>query len=711
MNQRRHQPSDNDKPRTGTLGPWRVEPEQLRLCHGDTTMALEPKLMALLVALISAQGEAVSRGALMQAIWGHEHVTDDALNRLVARLRKFLRQSADQVATIETVPRVGYRLLAAEPHPLTPQRGTHRILGNLGILGPSLTIAAALLLAVAGFRLSSVATTMTPERELTLAQDWSQARMALVTSEPGLEIQPTLSPDGSHVAYVKRSPDGHEWGLYVRPIQGSSALLLTGTDEAGDPRQPVWSPDGQRLAYLQRRDGHCEVRTISTVGGPSQPLADCDPNHGDALTWSPDGGALVFHPPGQAGLVAMQLNPRFSRQLTRPPTGVVDSNPVFSPDGGSLAFVRWATPGVADLYLSPGEGGNARRLTREGHKLHGVTWDRDGEHLIFASNRLGGFHLWRIGLAEDSEPRRVPAAARVPDQPVLSGDGRRLLFQDWQVRTNLFRVDSRQPTPQPLRVSDSSRWDWNPAVSANGEQLAFISDRQHSIEVWLGTPGPGELETSAAVVVSDIGGPFTAHPDWHPDGNRLVYESTVEDQNFNLFVFDRRNGATRRLTDHPAADRYPHFTSNGEYLIFSSRRSGDWALWSMHLADRSVRRLTASDAVFGFQAADGTLYFSRAASPGIWRQTDGGEAQLLIDNPGLPDSSNWTLRGDVLWYVSRDTDYQALLNRYDLGTGESVEIGPLPRLMYKSGLSADRHGRVYFASVVDSQADLIMLER
>src|SRR6185369_9882336 len=92
------------------LADTQVRPAALEVEFAAETTSVEPRVMQVLVALGRAAGEPVSREALIDTCWGGRVVTDGALNRSVAQLRKALRDPGIQV---ETIPKVGYRLQAA----------------------------------------------------------------------------------------------------------------------------------------------------------------------------------------------------------------------------------------------------------------------------------------------------------------------------------------------------------------------------------------------------------------------------------------------------------------------------------------------------------------------------------------------------------------------------------------------------------------------
>jgi DNA-binding winged helix-turn-helix (wHTH) protein len=95
-----------------SLGPLRVRPSLRQVESGAGAETLEPRIMQVLVALSRKRGEVVSRDELIQVCWGGRAVGDDALNRCISRIRKL--GETDAAFTLETIPRVGYRLMAPD---------------------------------------------------------------------------------------------------------------------------------------------------------------------------------------------------------------------------------------------------------------------------------------------------------------------------------------------------------------------------------------------------------------------------------------------------------------------------------------------------------------------------------------------------------------------------------------------------------------------
>ena len=95
-----------------------------------------------------------------------------------------------------------------------------------------------------------------------------------VTSDLGLEIQPTFSPDGSQVAYVGKAYPTDDGDIYLRVIGLGAPLPLT-TDPKLD-LMPAWSPDGRHIAFV-RWDGvssTADVMLVPALGGPERKVGE-----------------------------------------------------------------------------------------------------------------------------------------------------------------------------------------------------------------------------------------------------------------------------------------------------------------------------------------------------------------------------------------------------------------------------------------------------
>ena len=101
-----------DTPSEFRLGEWLVRPRLIRIERGGEIIQLPPKSMAVLQCLAAADGNVVSRNEILDAVWPKMIVTDDVLTQSVVELRKAFGDTARDSKYIETIPKVGFRLVA-----------------------------------------------------------------------------------------------------------------------------------------------------------------------------------------------------------------------------------------------------------------------------------------------------------------------------------------------------------------------------------------------------------------------------------------------------------------------------------------------------------------------------------------------------------------------------------------------------------------------
>lgn len=672
--------------------------------------------MQMLLCLHENAGRIVSRDELMAEVWGHNHVTEDALNRTIARLRRALMQMEDGTASIETVPRVGYRFRISDVaqwvcdtgtdpvNQSSPEIQAEAVRRDLGLGWPRpgwwvrVAIVMALLAALLSiWRLSST------EREASATATLSTFPL---TSLVGLEFHPSLSRDGSQVAFVWKPAEARgAQHLYVQPVLGDEMLQLTRGDVVD--QRPRWSPDGAWIAFLRLSAGRCDLMKVSPIGGVPRRIESCDRRSGNSLDWSPDGSTLAYSLPQPAnqpvGLALLNLERGTRLALPVGPTGILgDTRPVFSPDGSMLAFVRWQTTYFGDIHVFDLKTQQLRRVTEDATAIYGLDWSPDGRWLYFSSNRAGDYSMWRVRNTGGAPQSVLVGAGRI-EELEFSADGRRLVYQEWDARADIYAWRNGHVARSPL--IGSTRWDWGASPSPDGSMIAFASDRSGREEIWLTDIAGGWTRR-----LTDLRSAHIGRIVWSADSQQLAFGAAV-DGNQDIYTLQVSGGTPRRMTQDPVQDVEPGWSGDGLRLFFASRRSGDWQLWQREVDSGRLQLLT-QDGARHPQWHEGALFFSRPGQDGLWRLAeDTGLAELV--NTSIPPrhAVQWQLHGADLYYLLPSTREQAArLYRQPLAGGEAQLLLKLSTLYAQGGFGLTPDGAVFFTGVVRNDSDLKVVE-
>ena len=612
-----------------------VRPGLNRIVTPQSTIQLEPKVMRVLLCLAGRPGEVVTKEQLFHEVWEGAFVTEDVLTRAIGELRRIFEDDAARPRVIETIRKSGYRLIA--PVVLEPSAATPRS-GAPGVPVRAARISQATLLVAGALLLTALVAVVAFAKRHTSST--ASMRIRPLTTYPGNERDPALSPDGSRVAFVWNGGSGDAYSLYTRLTDSDGQLRLTNAANAED-RAPVWSPDGQKLAFTRMTAAGCEIRMVSSLGGAERSLTPCGDRDYIHLAWSPDGRWLARARRDSRSQLSLELiSPETleQRTLTHPPQDILgDSSPAFSPDGRSVAFSRNISGGVGDIFRVPIDGGEPTRLTFDNRDTIGLDWSSDGRSIVFSSSRAGIYSLWRVP-ASGGEPVWVAGGGLKLKHPATARAKNIIAFESWLYEVNLWRLPAEKNGSAPARLtSTTDEWNFQPRFSPDGHRIAFVSTRSGSEEIWVIGAG-GESPTQ----LTSLEGARLETPVWSPDGTQILFSARREGI-AQLYSVDAAGGVTKPWTSEKTDSVAPAWSADGKSVYFASRRSGSWQLWRMDAATRRFSPVTTDGGYASRESPDGKwLFFTRADQPGIWRQpAGGGPPERVFDRLEPEDWANW----------------------------------------------------------------------
>jgi len=679
------------------IGSWLVKPAMNALeDEKGASFHLEPKVMQVLILLASTPGEVVTKERLLRTVWPGIFVSDDVLTRSISEIRRVFSDDSKAPQFIQTIPKVGYRLIAPtqrEPEDEKNMTAIASVVATPTLNREALVPEPELLPATASGGISSIpgsgvnavlAPIRPPTRSFGLRQlalwlailavvaaiaiivirsrksnpEPSDALITLpFTSEPGSQGQPAFSSDGKEIAFVWNGPSSDNMDIYVKMIGTSTSVRLTSNPD--DDLAPAWSPDDRYIAFIRRSPTECSIFLMPAIGGAERKLYTLPSTYfGEygGLAWSKDGKNLIFPQRQSAGgpstLVSLSLATLQVHPITFPQRmWDGDLTPAVSPDGTRIAFVRGFENSSRDIYVMDAAGGTPRRLTKDGRLVLGLTWSQDGSSLIYAANRSNGFSLWRVP-ASGGNPERLTVGTENSYSPAVSRQGEKLAYTHgtgtWTIARTELGTGSSKPLSRQLITSNEQ--DSAPCISPDGTRIAFQSWRTGAQEIWVSA-----ADGSNPVQLTNFDGPLTGSPRWSPDGQRIAFDSRLGGYS-HIYIVDVNGGVPRAVTRGDFNDVVPSWSADGKSLLFSSNRSGTDQIWRIPDSGAGpARQITTESGMFSSESPDGLwIYYTKQNVPGLWRiPAPGGQEQKVLDDPPNGYQGYWTLTRAGIFYLHR----------------------------------------------------------
>ena len=240
---------------------------------------------------------------------------------------------------------------------------------------------------------------------------------------------------------------------------------------------------------------------------------------------------------------------------------------------------------VESVFLMARDGSSIQRLSAtEGRST--PAWSPDGRLLYVAPTENG--QEFRVVSAAGQILLGVPLP-----QPVVSvggvawfPDGTRVAFagkteEPESYDIYVMKLGTGDAAIEPI-LADAIQ----PALSPDGQHLAFTTHRDGNLELYVADHHGGNLQNLT------VNEGFDAHPSWSPDGSRIAFESN-RFGNFEICILEVASGQVVNLTDHPALDRQPTWSSDGKEIAFVSNRDGMTSIYRMAADGTGVTRLTS----------------------------------------------------------------------------------------------------------------------
>jgi len=548
-----------------------------------------------------------------------------------------------------------------------------------------------------------------------------------LASFSGVKRHPAFSPDGSRIAFswdgdLEGKGNKDQLHIYVKAVGEGAPKQLTFA-AAGKDLAAEWSPDGRSIAFCRQSPGisDYEIYTVPSEGGAEHKVGE----GGLGVSWSADGKTLALArkmsgaPPSQefGGISLLSLETGQSQILT---ASHQDNLPRFSPDGKWIAFTRQLSETTNEMFVISANGGAERQLTFDKAGTAGAAWTADSREIVFGSTRNGaGRAFWRLAI-HGGVPQRIPVNVRGLAFPTAPRHGGRLAFSDFVRDTNIYlRVGPGfQNAAVPGRFGDpagvalSSRDDHSPAISPDGERIAFVSARSGNEEIWVARRD-GAQEVQLTSLHSSSG-----TPRWSRDGRWIAFDSQSSGKP-QIYVIDSHGGAPRQITTETFGGFEPSWSPDGKWVYFTSRRTGETQIWRTPIEGKEPEQVTHTGAYEAMPAPDGKrIYFTkpvRGANYAIWSVAAGGGPETPV--PELQIFSqitrSWGVLKEGIYFLAKSEPSHQVVRFFSFRTRQVTALFPLekPAAWDVPAVALSEDGRyALFAQLDHSFQELVMIE-
>ena len=432
-----------------------------------------------------------------------------------------------------------------------------------------------------------------------------------ITTNPGLELFPKFSPDGSHIAFTGQY-DGNS-NVYVIPSEGGEPKQLTfqpapiDLPERMGPENEVitWMPDGKRILLLSRRETFNSwfgrLFSVSVDGGMPERLPL---DKGGMTSFAPDGHEIAFnrifrnfrtwkrYTGGMAQKISLyDFQTNHYEQIDSDYDGV-DTFPMWHGDTIYFDSDRGAERRM-NLWAYDMKSKQVRQLTHFAD--FDVNWPSLGPDSIVFEN---GGYLYVMDLANeqakkitvympgdtDLARKRWVSTSNLITSSDISPDGKRATFS---ARGDVYTVPAKEGSVRNLTQTPGIRED-NVAWSPDGKWIAYLSDRTGEQELYL-MPQDG---MGKEVRVTTDGTMFRLPPVWSPDSKKLAYA----DKSTRLFYVDINEKKPVQIDQGKYADLTDYaWSPDSKWMTYAKAASNGFGVVYLYsLESKKITPVTTS---------------------------------------------------------------------------------------------------------------------
>ncbi len=613
------------------FGDFQLDISECLLLHAGESIRLTPKLFDTLLFLVENSGRVLGKDELIEKIWADTFVEEVSLAKNISALRKILAEGDSGLQYIETIPKRGYRFIAP----------VKKLIDEGGELPDE----------------QDITSNIAISEEINVGE--KSEELLKQNREPEKVISPASIPEAS------RNPRHHSIKHWVWLTILSATSLIVGTifwftvfrlttnptlssqkiipftSFSGSEDNPAISPEGKQVAFTWsgQNNDNLDIYVKSVGGGEPLRLTD-EPAIERNPVWSPDGSHIAFLrelPDQKVGIYVVPLLGGTARKLAET-YGLPFS---WSPDGEFMAVAeRNSREEPFSLFLLSVKTGEKRRLTFPPNQYFGdinTVFSPDGKTLAFM--RASSISAWDIYLVPvvGGEPKRLTSDNTLLDGLDWTADGREIVFSSPRSggTASLWKIAVSGGEPERLSLVGLNAF--NPSVSRQGNRLVYVHSLADS-NIWrIATPNSNSQDSVNTRLISSTS--YDISPVYSPDGNRIAFVSGRSGSS-EIWICNSDGSMPVQLTSFGGPiTSSPRWSPDGRQIVFDSSSEGNADIFVINIEDGSPRRLTSegSEDIVPNWSKDGQwIYFTskRSGELQIWKMSPEGGNIIQVTKQG-----------------------------------------------------------------------------
>ena len=435
---------------------------------------LEPKVWQLILLFCQHHNKVVSRDEIISQVYNGTIVSDNAVNKLVAKVRKLLGDTPNNARFIRTVPKQGYSLIAE----ISTTDCVATV--NESINVPSKKY---FLVAVITLLLLSIYFLNTWNKKAD--EHFINSKLSALTHSIGVESSPHLSLDRKYLVYQKNSPQHavHQWW-----IKGVEQRMPERRLAIENQQSPIaWSRQKNTFLYVERTD-KCVVHSMSVEvdNDTIKQVMDCGDNWIAQLLYS--GDELGFYYTARKEtyepwrVYFYNFKDKTSTAIIQPqPTGIGNYSIDLSPNMDKLLILSSHKKGSTALYELQLASNELKKKGTRNWPLYKAIWHHDNERIVHSSQRYAR-ELLVTDFSGEAQSTLVSTSKRVSDNFMRHPNGIDFYFTSFQMNNDL--VSYIGGVKSSTSFDNSEVYEKLPVYAGSTSRWYFVSNRLGTSQIF-----------------------------------------------------------------------------------------------------------------------------------------------------------------------------------------------------------------------------------